>query len=133
MLLDLFAAALVAALIVALFTLVQPETPMFGFSVENGENIRATNLLVAGWFLVFSLPMFLYVRDRPGRQEPLSSDLFKKATGELLETYHELRRYRQVFRLLLARLIYNDGLVTVFSFGGIYAAVISFFLKSKSK
>jgi len=31
-------------------------------------------------------------------------------------------RYRQVLRFLIARLIYNDGLITVFAFGGIYAA-----------
>src|SRR5690606_27799492 len=30
--------------------------------------------------------------------------------------------HAQVFRFLLARLVYNDGLVTIFAFGGIYAA-----------
>ena len=38
------------------------------------------------------------------------------------ETIRTIRRYREVVKFLLARLIYNDGLVTVFAFGGIYAA-----------
>jgi len=33
-----------------------------------------------------------------------------------------VRRYRQVGRFLVARLVYNDALVTIFAFGGIYAA-----------
>ena len=52
------------ALGLALVFLVQPEIPIFGFSSENGENIRATNLLVALWFLVFGIPTFIWVQDR---------------------------------------------------------------------
>ena len=33
-----------------------------------------------------------------------------------------MSRYREILKFLIARLIYNDGLVTVFAFGGIYAA-----------
>ena len=38
------------------------------------------------------------------------------------QTFVHIRRYRQLLRFLIARAIYNDGLVTVFAFGGIYAA-----------
>jgi UMF1 family MFS transporter len=41
---------------------------------------------------------------------------------DLKDTFREIRRYRQIVRLLVARMIYNDGLVTIFAFGGIYAA-----------
>jgi UMF1 family MFS transporter len=80
--------------------------------------VRATNLLVAGWFLVFSLPMFLFVRDAI---EP-SKVRLRDALQDLRTTVGHLRRYREVVRFLVARLIYNDGLVTIFAFGGIYAA-----------
>jgi len=43
----------------ALIGFVNPETPWFGFSTEGGDNIRATNLLVAAWFAVFSIPTFI--------------------------------------------------------------------------
>ncbi len=55
------------ALVVALVALVQPEMPWFGFSKEGAENIRATNLLVAVWFLVFSIPTFLVLREDKSR------------------------------------------------------------------
>ena len=37
-------------------------------------------------------------------------------------TAQKIRHYRQLIRFLLARLVYNDGLVTVFAFAGIYAS-----------
>ena len=44
------------------------------------------------------------------------------AWSQLAETLRGVRQYRQAVRFLIARMIYNDGLVTVFAFGGIYAA-----------
>ena len=35
---------------------------------DGGLNVRATNLLAAGWFLVFSIPTFLWVRERQPRR-----------------------------------------------------------------
>ena len=109
------------ALALALVTLVQPETPWFGFSTENGENVRATNLLVAAWFVVFSLPLFLWVREDRSRISP-AGRVIRDGWVQLKHTFREVGRYRQTVRFLIARLVYNDGLVTVFAFGGIYAA-----------
>lgn len=108
-------------LVIALFALVQTDTPLFGFSKETGANVRASNLLVAVWFALFSIPMFLFVREEsvPAAQQP--KHLFRAATRQLVQTFHEIRQYRQVFRLLVARLIYNDGLYTIFTLGAIYA------------
>lgn len=90
-----------------------------GLSHEEGFHVRATNLLVAGWFLVFSLP-FLLVASEGERQERGSGIV--EAFRELGRTLSQVRRFREAARFLLARLIYNDGLVTIFAFGGIYAA-----------
>jgi UMF1 family MFS transporter len=109
------------ALVIALVTLVQPETPWFGFSTVAGENIRATNLLVAIWFLLFSVPLFLWVPEDRSRVSP-AEHVIRDTFAQLRRTFTEIRKYRQMIRFLLARLLYNDGLVTVFAFGGIYAA-----------
>jgi len=111
------------ALVVALVTLVQPEVPWLGFSKEAGENIRATNLLVAIWFLVFCLPIFLFVREDRSRATP-GPGVVRASIRQLYTTFHEIRRYRQIVRFLVARLVYNDALVTVFFFGGIIASTI---------
>jgi UMF1 family MFS transporter len=109
------------ALVVALVTLVQPETPWFGFSKDAGENIRATNLLVAVWFLAFSVPVFLWVHEDRSLVSP-SGRVLRDAAAQLRETFAQIRKYRQIVRFLIARLVFNDGLVTIFAFGGIYAA-----------
>jgi UMF1 family MFS transporter len=109
------------ALAFALLALVQPEVPWFGFSTEGGENIRATNLVVAAWFLVFSVPFLLWVPEDRSRAS-VSGRVILDAFAQLRHTLVEVRKYRHTVRFLLARLVYNDGLVTVFAFGGIYAA-----------
>ena len=107
-----------SALAVALVVFV-PETPLFGIPTEEGFNLRATNLLVAGWFLLFSLPAFVFLRDETPRNAGAAG--IRDAFSGLAATVRQLRRYRQAGRFLLARLFYNDGLVTIFAFGGIYA------------
>ena len=109
-----------ACLVVALFGFVgMGGDPWLPLSTEEGFNIRATNLLVAGWFLLFSLPIFLFVRDRT---PPTGGVDIRGALSDLAQTFRQIRRFKEVVKLLLARLIYNDGLVTIFAFGGIYAA-----------
>ena len=106
-------AALAAALVVFV-----PETPRFGIPTAEGFNLRATNLLVAGWFLVFAIPAFALLKDESA---PGGGVGVRRVFADLAATVRSLRRYRQVGRFLLARLLYNDGLVTIFAFGGIYA------------
>ena len=106
------------ALLAALVVFVLPDTPLFGIPTEEGFNLRATNLLVAGWFLLFAIPAFVFLKDDAASSEGVS---IRRAFGDLAATVRHLRRYRQVVRFLVARLFYNDGLVTIFAFGGIYA------------
>jgi len=109
------------ALLIAFAGFVQPSVPWFGFSKVMGENIRATNLLVAVWFVVFSIPIFLWVKEDRSRACSKGEKILASSVKQLVGTFHEIRRYRQVVRLLAARLFYNDGLITIFAFSGIYA------------
>jgi len=104
---------------IALVGFVRPEVPWFGLSTEEGFNVRATNLLVAVWFAVFSLPLFLFVPER--RLGGVRVDV-RAALRELGRTFRTIGRYREIAKFLIARLVFNVGLVTVFAFGGIYAA-----------
>jgi len=106
-------------LVLALVGFVQPETPWFGISRANGLNFRATCLLAAVWLAVFALPVFAMLREQ--RPPGVRLDV-RHAFGELAATFRAVRRYRDAALFLLARLLFNDGLITVFAFGGIYAA-----------
>lgn len=109
------------ALAIALVTLIQPETPWLGFSKEAGENVRATNLLVGAWFLVFSVPLFLWIKE-PNPLVAPGCQVVREAFAQLARNFREIRKYRHAARFLIARMIFNDGLVTIVAFGGIYAA-----------
>jgi UMF1 family MFS transporter len=110
-----------ACLVLALVGFVQAEVPWFDLSREGGENVRATNLLVAVWFAVFSIPAFLWLREDKSRASPAGTPLLRTSIRQLQSTFREIGKHQQVLRLLVARLIYNDGLVTIFAFGAIYA------------
>jgi len=108
-----------AALLVALIGFVQPAHPWFGMSRAGGFNYRATCLLAAIWLAIFSLPLFLMIRDQ---RRPPAVSRQPSAIRSLMAEGRRLLQFRDAALFLLARLLFNDGLVTVFAFGGIYAA-----------
>ncbi len=110
------------AMFIAMVGFVDAETPWFGFTTEQGENVRATNLLVATWFAIFSAPFFIFVKDHRKTKKVLKKSLVKSAFQDLAKTLKNITHFKNIARFLLARLIYNDGLITIFAFGGIYAA-----------
>ncbi len=117
-------------LIISLFVFIQPEVAPFGLDKATGEHVRVTNVLVAVWFLLFSLPALLVLKE-PKAEGGAPRGLIRATFGELKETARHLRQYRQIVRLLLARLFYNDGIVTIFSMGGIFAATAYDFSESE--
>ncbi|WP_287007768.1 MFS transporter [Legionella sp.] len=92
-----------------------------GFNKENAANIRAVALLVAGWLAIFSLPMFLSVQTQKKKYLPITKAV-NKGLKELLITLKNLPQNKDIFLFLIARIIYMDGLNTIFALGGIYAA-----------
>ena len=110
-----------AALALALFAFVQAQSPWFGLDKEAAEHVRIVGPLVAVWFVLFSWPLFVFTPDRKSSQEPLAQTA-RAGLATLGATLRNIRAHRNVALFLVARLIYADGLVTVFSLGGIFAA-----------
>ena len=109
------------SLAMGLVLFINPEVPIFNLDKSNYEHIRATNIMVAVWFALFSIPTFLNVQEnhkKSSKKQNLISNSFK----DLKQTFQNIRKYKELTRFLIARLIYNDGLITIFAFGGIYAA-----------
>ncbi len=107
------------ALVLVLF--VQSDTPLFGLDKEKAEHLRVTGPFVAVWMALFAVPVFLFSPDRP-RTGIGMSEAVRRGFSELAQTVRTARAHATVFRFLLARMIYTDGLNTLFAFGGIYAA-----------
>jgi MFS transporter, UMF1 family len=72
------------------------------------------------WFIVFVLPMFLLTPDYPARRR--LREALREGLSELRQTLGELPKQKSLAAFLLANMIYTDGLVSLFAFGGIYAA-----------
>jgi UMF1 family MFS transporter len=99
----------------------------FGLPTEAGATLpaRLAFLSVAVWWLVFSIPLFRRVAepglgadaDRWAGHHPVRATMMR-----LKETGRDLRRYRQGFLMLLAFLIYNDGIGTIIRMATIYGA-----------
>ncbi|MFH5923260.1 MFS transporter [Roseomonas xinghualingensis] len=108
-------------LVVCLFGLIQPDPGLFGFDREAGEPIRAAALLVAGWMVLFAWPVLAAMPDPAGKK---SGWMASARTGlrDIREVLRGLRGRPDMLRFLLARLLYTDGLNTMFAFGAIFAA-----------
>ncbi|HEY5796511.1 MAG TPA: MFS transporter [Bosea sp. (in: a-proteobacteria)] len=96
-------------------------TPIFGLDAATREGDRFSGPLTALWFVVFVAPMFLLTPDSPATGMRLA-EAAKGGVGRLKATLAELPRLPSLGRFLLANMIYQDALVALFAFGGIYAA-----------
>ena len=86
-------------------------------------NVRATILLVAAWYLVFALPMFLFVKQKAVPQK-IEGGYIRHGFSRLFETIKHARQYSEAGKLLIARMIYNDGLGTIIAMASIYAGAV---------
>jgi UMF1 family MFS transporter len=78
--------------------------------------VRLSLASVGIWWLVFSIPIFRQVPEPARRLEPdeaPGANPVSTGIKRLIETFHELRRYKQAFLLLVAFLVYNDGIQTI--------------------
>jgi len=97
-----------------------------GFAPENLPLFRASFAAVAAFYAIFTLPLILWLRERPpggpaaGRAEGAHAPA-ASAFRQLWATLQALRRREGALRFLAAFFLYNDGIVTVISFSSIYA------------
>ena len=110
-----------ACLILVLYGFIQTDTPPFGLAKSAAEHVRVTGPIVAVWLLVFALPLFLFTPDRAATGVPIGRAV-REGLGQLGRTIAEVRQYREIVKFLLARLLFMDGINTLFIFGGPFAA-----------
>ena len=91
-----------------------------GFEAENLSNVKISFVIAAGIFLLFSAPLFVFLRDHKTKFEYKVSYI-KAGIQRVRDTIHHLKNYRNVSSFLLAFFIYNDGILTVISFASIFA------------
>lgn len=86
-----------------------PET--FGFS-NSVQVVKFAFVTVGIWWIVFLMPLMFIVRE--GKAASAGGDgTVKAAYQALMETFREIRKYRNVLVFLIAYWLYIDGVFTV--------------------
>ncbi len=112
----------ILVLLLLYFGLIAPEVGLFGVTNTDAMDIRVSMIICGVWTLLFTIPTFLLLRDRPPSGE--------KVSHGLLGSYRELgRTIRKLWRtdrttvfFLMASALFRDGLAGVFAFGAVIAA-----------
>jgi UMF1 family MFS transporter len=116
--------------LLAINLLMIQQPALFGIP-DAGVATRLSLASVAIWWLVFSIPLFRRVPEPPRRVEaaeghdPPRGNALAIGARRLVETFRELRRYRQAFLLLMAFLLYNDGIQTIVRMATTYGSELN--------
>lgn len=89
--------------------------------------VRLSFLMTALWWIGFAIPLFRHVRepDIPAERRATSAGhAIREGLRDLAGTWRELRRFPQAGLMLLAFLIYNDGVGTIIRMATAYGQEI---------
>jgi UMF1 family MFS transporter len=86
--------------------------------------IKLSFVSVAVWWLLFSIPLFRRVPEPTAVPIAASGNRGTVTTAfrQVWHTFHELRGHRDAFLMLVAFLLYNDGIQTMIKMSSIYGA-----------
>ena len=103
-------------LIICIKIFIDNDVLPFGLSKENSENIRATSIVVALWYLIFSIPFLFSLKKKIKNKIEKSSNNIKKIKNLFWD-----KGLNNLGKFLLARMLYADGLNAIIIMGGIFA------------
>jgi UMF1 family MFS transporter len=89
---------------------------------------RLSFVSVALWWAVFSIPLFRRVPEPPAATAILEKGqrILSTSFKRMADTLKDIRKYRELFKYLIAFLIYNDGIGTIIGVAAIYGAELGF-------
>lgn len=115
----------IVLLIVVFVGLITGDGGLLGVTTDDGLNIRLVALVSAVWFLVFALPVLLFVPELPADASPLPRVGFVESYRVLFAEVRTMwRDDRETLKFLIASALYRDGLAGVFQFGGVIAVSV---------
>jgi len=115
----------VIALSLALAIFILPEQAPFGLDKAQAEHVRATMIFAGLWAIIFYIPLFLFVKSPPATPQE------GRYLTQVKQAIQDARSIPDMIRFLIARMAFNDGLVTLFALGGIFAAKVFGFTQTE--
>jgi UMF1 family MFS transporter len=101
----------------------RPET--FGFASAQ-EAVKFSFLSVGIWWAVFSVPIFVFVKEPTSRETPSGVNMVSAGFMQLKETFKEVRHLKPIFLFLAAYWFYMDGVDTIVRMAVDYGISIGF-------
>jgi UMF1 family MFS transporter len=95
----------------------------FGFP-DAGAATRAAFVTVAVWWALFSIPLLRRVPEPAVDAAAAAGASLRTAFIRLTHTLRELRRYRHAFTMLVAFMLYNDGIGTIIRMATLYGTQV---------
>ena len=92
-----------------------------GYAGELDSLYRLTFPLTALFFLIFSVPFFIFVKERVIKKSESILELAKIGFRNTFNTLRSVKKHKNIFLFLLALYFLDDGLITLFAFISIYA------------
>jgi UMF1 family MFS transporter len=112
--------------ILLIFNLAMILKPQY-FGIPDAEwGTRLSFLTVSIWWAIFTIPVLKNVSEPP--VVPISGESanpLRASLQRLSLTYHNIRKYREAFKFLMAFWLYNDGIGTIISMAVIFGAEIN--------
>ena len=97
----------------------------FGLPDSDYIPIRASLVVVALWWGIFSIPTFVWLPERAqGKRRPPGTSYLKIGFQRLALTLRKVRQFRELVKFLVAFLIYNDGVQTVIVMAAVFGAEV---------
>lgn len=111
-------------IVLAFSLLIITKAELFKINSVNSA-AKISFLAVSIWWLIFSLPAFKYLPDSKKQIQKLSLAKYSKiAFSRLKSTVINIRKYRELWKFLLAFWLYNDGIGTIIRMAAIYGREI---------
>lgn len=99
-----------------------PEQPLLGIDHSLNEHDRIVGPISGIWLVIFILPVLLFTPDGLSRGITWRQAA-RTGIREVATTLRQLiKHYSNIAVYLVARMLFNDGMVGVLIFGGVYAA-----------
>jgi UMF1 family MFS transporter len=114
----------IVVLVIALLGFILAEPYWFGVTDEGGMNIRFIALLAAVWSAIFAIPVLLFVPENTAVDPDHKLGIFASYAKVFRKIASLAKNAPETFYFLLASAVFRDGLVGVFTFGGILAGKV---------
>jgi UMF1 family MFS transporter len=97
----------------------------FGFA-DGAQVVRLSFIVTAVWWLVFSLPVLLFVQEKKAAVPATLAATIRGGFGQFLATLRHLRQMRVIMLFLAAYWLYIDGVDTIIRMAVDYGLALGF-------